>query len=292
LLKKYRLQLQSAASKDEALTLAIGAAESLMSALKLSSDPNEKRHLKAQCSDIMTAAGRIKNDANWKPTVKTAHTTSQRVDVGQWVTEIASVESTTPGSADTASQSSLSRQGLSSTTGPVSNASGSSGKDSIFPFYSDGPGGGTGVPVCDEEVQHHPPPLLIELSDDHFSSLSDLRSSAPTDARHEARLEAVHRFNTGAHVSPGAVIDASSLPASEPLLGAVTHEGSASLSPTTASYSHIRRLPEPVSTRKRSKREDIILLKASMVNGFKCPPWDKSPAPSEFSTQQGHEIFT
>jgi calpain-7 len=292
LLKKYRLQLQSAASKDEALTLAIGAAENLMSALKLSSDPNEKRQLKAQCSDIMTAAGRIKNDVNWRPTVETAHTTSQRVNVSQWVTEIASVESTTPGFADTASQSSLSRRGLSSTTGPVSNASGPSGKNSIFPFSSSGPGRSTGVPVCDEGVQCHPPPLLIELSDDHFSSLSDHRSMAPTDPRHEARLEAVHRSNTDAHVSPGVVVNSSSLSASEPSLGAVTHEGSASLAPATASYSQIRRLPEPFSTRKRSKREDIILLKASMVNGFKCPPWDKSPAASEFSTQQSHELFT
>lgn len=62
--------------------------------------------------------------------------------------------------------------------------------------------------------------------------------------------------------------------------------------PSLASYSHIRRLAEPLSTRKRSKKEEIILLKASMVNGFKCPPWDKFPSPAEFVRLQGEDLFT
>jgi calpain-7 len=69
------------------------------------------------------------------------------------------------------------------------------------------------------------------------------------------------------------------------------HEEIAPALSSTAPYSRIRRLAEPVSVRKRSKREDIILLKASMVNGFKCPPWDKHPPPSEFVPQQDAELF-
>lgn len=62
-------------------------------------------------------------------------------------------------------------------------------------------------------------------------------------------------------------------------------------SPSVVPFSQIHRLVEPRSTRKRSKREDIILLKASMVNGFKCPPWDKPPSSNEFLADQGIEMF-
>lgn len=46
--------------------------------------------------------------------------------------------------------------------------------------------------------------------------------------------------------------------------------------------SHIRKLREPVSSRKRTTKEEIILLKASFVNDMKCPPWDKIPSADEF----------
>jgi hypothetical protein len=78
---------------------------------------------------------------------------------------------------------------------------------------------------------------------------------------------------------------------SAPLHKNVTHDSDTNATPSVASYSHIHRLVEPASTRKKSKREDIILLKASMVNGFKCPPWDKNPLPSEFVAQQDTELF-
>lgn len=48
----------------------------------------------------------------------------------------------------------------------------------------------------------------------------------------------------------------------------------------------IRKLREPVSSRKRKTKEDIILLKASLVNGVKCPPWDKTPNAAEFDVGQ------
>ena len=48
-------------------------------------------------------------------------------------------------------------------------------------------------------------------------------------------------------------------------------------------YSRMQTLPEPVSTRKRSRKEEIVLLKASIVDGFKCPPWDKPPISTEFT---------
>jgi calpain-7 len=55
--------------------------------------------------------------------------------------------------------------------------------------------------------------------------------------------------------------------------------------------SQIRRLKEPLSTRKRSKREEIIILRASVVNGFKFPPWEKMPSASEFTLEQDAKPF-
>jgi calpain-7 len=291
--QKYSSQLQSATSKDEALTLAISAAENLMSALKLCSDPNEKKQLKAQCSDMMTTAGRIKNDASWKPAVKAQGRTSQKLDINQWAAEVISSLSTTTGFEDSASQSSISHHGLSSTTGPVANASALSGRPSISSLPSPGRSR-----VEQQELRAcvkaaRSPVMLIDLSDDYSSSPPELKLSTPTDTRREDRLQVKYSSAAGMPILPVAAIGTSPVPASSapPLRTKVTDEGVAAASPSIASYSHIHRLVEPVSTRKRPKREDIILLKASMVNGFKCPPWDKTPSPSDFMVQQDTELF-
>ncbi|KAL2002614.1 hypothetical protein VTN02DRAFT_6376 [Thermoascus thermophilus] len=42
------------------------------------------------------------------------------------------------------------------------------------------------------------------------------------------------------------------------------------------------RLTEPVSTRKLSTREEIILLEGAKLNGFLFPPWTTPPDPEEF----------
>ena len=68
--QNYQSQLQVAATKDEALTLAISAAENLMKALKLSSSSDEKRQLKSQCGVLMDVADRIKKSTNWTPLSK------------------------------------------------------------------------------------------------------------------------------------------------------------------------------------------------------------------------------
>jgi len=289
LLQKFRSQLQAAATKDEALTMAIGAAENLMKALKLSSDPNEKKQLKAQCGDIMNVAGRIKNDTDWKPSVERRQIRTKNEQIGQWAAEVVSAQSSA-GFEETASQSSLSRHGLSSTTAPVDNVSVPSGKFSASSISL----GGRNDYVHDAgSSEKSAPVLLIDLSDDPVTS-SDIKPSAPTDTRHEDRPDPISGRSGSTQVLPSTVpVVSASLPspAQQPNQG-VIQDKVAPLSPSTASYSHIRRLAEPVSTRRRSKREDIILLKASMVNGFKCPPWDKNPSPAEFMPQQDVELFT
>jgi calpain-7 len=284
LLQKYRSQLQCAASKDEALTLSISAAENLMKALKLSSDPNEKKQLKAQCGDIMDAAGRIKNDANWKPIGRPQQSRTKNERIGQWAAEVVSAQSPISNTGDSASQSGPSRHGLSSTTAPVDNVSIPSGKLSTSSISFTGKGGYGQEMGFAHKTTRSPPALLIDLHDDHFSSTYDVKLSAHTDAPHEDRPSAQPIAPVDREEHSNTVIPLLSPPTIH-VPGNVIHEGVASTMPSTAPHSHIRRLAEPVSTRKRSKREDIILLKASMVNGFKCPPWDKNPQPIEFVLQ-------
>jgi len=69
------------------------------------------------------------------------------------------------------------------------------------------------------------------------------------------------------------------------------HVTTAGTSLSMAEYSHIRTLTEPVSTRKRAKKEEIILLKASVVDGFKCPPWGRPPSSTEFVLSNTTEPF-
>jgi calpain-7 len=52
-----------------------------------------------------------------------------------------------------------------------------------------------------------------------------------------------------------------------------------------------RLLKEPQSTRQLPNHEQILLLKAGFLNGFKFPPWTGPPASSEFELQDGEELF-
>ena len=53
----------------------------------------------------------------------------------------------------------------------------------------------------------------------------------------------------------------------------------------------VLQLKVPVSTRKCTKRESIILLKSSAVHGFKFPPWENNPSPTEFKQSLSNAIY-
>lgn len=50
-------------------------------------------------------------------------------------------------------------------------------------------------------------------------------------------------------------------------------------------------LTEPVSTRKLSTREEIILLEGAKLNGFLFPPWTTPPDPEEFELDYREGLF-
>lgn len=54
----------------------------------------------------------------------------------------------------------------------------------------------------------------------------------------------------------------------------------------------VRLLTEPVNSRELPRKEKVLLLKASFLNGVKFPPWDGLPADSEFERKPGEPLFT
>ena len=56
--------------------------------------------------------------------------------------------------------------------------------------------------------------------------------------------------------------------------------------------STIKKLDEPVSKRTPTTAENILLLKASKLNGFKFPPWKGPPPESDFEPKDGEQLFS
>jgi calpain-7 len=262
-----------------------------MKALKLSSSPDEKKQLKAQCGEIMNVADRIKNTETWEPEVKPQPASSRNERTGQWVAEVAVTADSVDAFEDLTSQSGSSRYDLSSTTAPVDHVNATIGKSSassMSAFVQR-----TGVFPTGSPKQSAPetPALLIDLSDD-LPFLD--KASPPTDALHEDSPHIKRDYKIDTQNVPTPVIRPTALPQEstpsvEPKLPTAQ---TAAISPSVAPYSQIRRLPEPISSRKLPPKESIILLKASMVDGFKFPPWDKTPSTDEFALQAGVDCFT
>lgn len=62
-----------------------------------------------------------------------------------------------------------------------------------------------------------------------------------------------------------------------------------------AVHLHDKPVPEPrlpVSTRKLTTREEIILLEGAKLNGFIFPPWSTFPGSDEFKREDGESPFT
>jgi calpain-7 len=107
----HRLRLQSALSKDEALTAAIAAADSLVKAMKLVADPIEKAQLKVECNELIEVATRIKQAEAWKPSAHAALTTqtsSKTEEIGQWAANTAVKSAQPPASGEPSAQRTVS----------------------------------------------------------------------------------------------------------------------------------------------------------------------------------------
>jgi calpain-7 len=271
----------------------ITAADHLMKAMKLSSDPDEKRRLKSQCAEFLDMAERIKRTGEWASlvnpstvnpstaspsTVNLSTENDKHEQIGQWVADVAVSADLTHTFRDTASHSSASRD-LGAIAVPLTTQA--SANVSVPPVSL--PIRGTNV----NEPAHVYFQSPNNLPENRLPQSHDSISMAPTGGQHNGGFQSGQRATDT--VTPSTAGQSTPALASHRSSSA-TKVAVSSLS--TASNSRIHRLREPVSTRKRSKKEEIILLKASRINGFKCPPWDKEPTSTEFVVQQGEELFT
>ena len=72
--ERLAVQLPRSSSRDEALDIAIKAAETAMQALKLAKDPRERTQLSTRANQLLREAERIKTDTNWRPAIQSSPT--------------------------------------------------------------------------------------------------------------------------------------------------------------------------------------------------------------------------
>jgi calpain-7 len=236
-MQRFESQLQTAATKDEALRLAISVAENLVKAIKLSSSVEQKKQLKAKCGVIMDTADRIKKSENWTPLAHLVRQDVKQDQVEQWA---ANVSPGSPPHHVSSAQSSVVSDTLVYLSYRWLNANPSDSLDKTQPM--------TDLQV-DEGVMNG---LSIAQPLKAKPKIAQRSASPPMYIQRDEQLQE----------SP------------------------------VASQPRVRKLAAPVSTRKMTKKEQILLLRASVVNGFKCPPWDEDPASSEFALREGAYMFT
>jgi calpain-7 len=260
-----------------------------MEAMKLSSSLDERKQIRTQCNEAMAVANRIKSTDSWTPLVAPNSSSSRHERVGHWAAHVAGTATPDP-AYGSSTRSNTSHGDLFSTTGPIDGlaTSGKSSASSLSAFLHASDVSST-VPSFKQEARQGLMPL-IDLSDDaslfHIpSAITDAShkdsSNAPIDRDHP---KSVSNDGLKSSVSPHSSSPRPQSKAPEPQTAALT--------PSTAPHSQIHRLREPISSRKLPPRESIILLKASIVNGFKFPPWDKAPSADEFVSEEGAAPYT
>lgn len=277
-----------------------------MQALKFSSDADEKKQLKSQCGLLMDVADRIKNAKDWTPIVQQQLKNTKHAQIGQWAATVDASERPGPAYDEATSPPSSFLQSNSPTAAPTSTHS-TPGKLPVLSVS------GSPQNTLDQSMNPY-------FDQDDLISFIDFPSKHPSQLHDNGRMaeaDLLHKDNSEAHGGVKSNVDTSfetfgmvaqPLTPSSPLVqhqpsnksnttaaaavaAAAQPASSMPIAPTLASRSHIHRLIEPRSTRMRSRKEEIILLKASVVNGFKCPPWEKIPGPAEFTLQDGQELF-
>ncbi|KAL1601833.1 cysteine protease [Paraconiothyrium brasiliense] len=254
----HESQVETAATKDEALKQALAAAEKLMMAVKLTTDPSERKQLNSRFNAIADIARSVKSN-EWtrlKPPVAkqlqpqhqvVARPKSKADGIGQWATDVAQSLNHIP-------------DGCHSQSTPTTQIAASNKR--VAPQT---------VPPQTKSLTasppHHPAAIPAQENPNH----DDIRVG------HNGVIYEP-QFDLAARHDPKSW--AQEITRKEPPL----------ISSNT-SVSHVRKLREPISSRKRTTKEEIILLKASLVNGVKCPPWDKIPSANEFG-MNGPEHYT
>ena len=167
-----------------------------MKALKLSSNADEKKQLKAQCGVLMDVADRIKKSECWTPLAKQQPENNKNVQTGQWAANVDVSASPGPAYQETASSQSSSMYSFSPTAASANTRStpGNSPFSSVsFPSQH------RFEPNFYQEDSRQAFVLLVDLSDDD----PPLLPASPCDTSRNAyadsqRQDSSHIRNGGA----------------------------------------------------------------------------------------------
>lgn len=272
--------------------MAIGAVENIMAALKLSSDVEEMRQLKAQCDDILTTAHRIKSDEEWLPQKPQLPPEATVKQVNQWAVDVAASKVGVPIFSESSSRASSSRAGTSSYYASAEDSQIISGKPNISSVSKVDKDEASSVLRGSSRERRGP--TLMEIFGSSYGDTGSLHCKTLPNTYGEGDNsygDQKEQIDEPSQLGMSAGDQSLMLNRQSPLPPAMISGELTSLTPSATPWSHIRRLAEPMSVRKRSTKENIILLKASMVNGFKCPPWDKPPSTSDFALSDNNSVF-
>jgi hypothetical protein len=285
-MQSFESQLQTAATKDEALRLAISVAENLVKAIKLSSSVEQKKELKAKCGLIMDTADRIKKSENWTPLAPPVRQGFKQGQDEQWAANL--FPGSPPHHVSSAQSTSSMIADLSLNPAGTGDTRATSCKSQKLSSTSLQASKNTHHSADFREPTSVVPNTLVDLSNRRLNT----NPSSPFDEEQpKADLQVNENVKNGLSIaqSLNATSKIDQLSASPPMH--IQRDEQHRSSPI-ASQSRVRKLAAPVSTRKLTKKEQILLLRASVVNGFKCPPWDADPASSEFALGEGAYMFT
>ena len=286
-LQSFESQLQTAATKDEALRLAISVAENLVKAIKLSSSVQEKKELKAKCGVIMDTADRIKKSENWTPLAPPVRQNSKHNEVEQWA---AGISPGSPSQQISSAQSTTSAFAhLSLNPSEVTHAT--SGKSHTLSSTTLQASQNTHDPADLRDSKSGSLYPLVDLPKRRWDPLNMNPPSPLLDNKPKANSQGNGNVKDGLNIAQSLVVTSK---VDQPSTSSPMHiqRDEQHQEPSLASQPRVRKLVPPISTRRLTKKEQILLLKASVVNGFKCPPWDANPASSEFALVEGAEMFT
>lgn len=230
LLQSQQQQIEYAATKEDALTFALGAAEQFLLALEHAT-ASEKKDLRLQAKLSLDKADQIKKCDLWKP--------SPLIDFG-----------------DPIGRNSKGKTGLDV---PSSVATGTASAAPSTPT---------------QHVEREP----ARANSTSSELLIDL---TPEPAQPRKASQSLLAFSPKKDTSKNGTPkpDAPKLNTPKPD------------TPKPDTPKKVAQLKVPVSTRRRARKEEIILLKSSAVHGFKFPPWEDNPPFTEFEKRGDTERF-
>ncbi|OCL06721.1 cysteine proteinase [Glonium stellatum] len=276
-----------------------------MKALKLTTDKKEKLGLRSSCKSLLDEAERIKTSQQWSSSSTIANPQSAATapppsfpNIELWANGVTastldSDPSASRGSGNSVSHgttSELSLLDLSISDGQPFSPQRHNGDNTKY-MASPNP-----LPARNATSQ---PPKSSNTS--AFDSLLEVHNSKgkPKQAANTAQPPILVRPEFDSvqhdHVKESCASTNAIVPNSKPSALAQLREIKSSPSaPATSSNeltTRIRKLMEPASVRIFSKKEEIILLRASKLNGFTFPPWRAAPDSAEFTLADGAELF-